>query len=60
MLILYRIKWCACLSQFCQSNVLGCLGMYWQYALNMEEYDIAQQLRNKLTEVGSLIFDPHY
>lgn len=23
----------------------------WQYALNLEQYDIAQQLRNKLTEV---------
>lgn len=29
--------------------------MRWQYALNTEQYDIAQQLRNKLTEVRPLI-----
>lgn len=28
-----------------------------QYALNMEQYDIAQQLRNKLTEVGCQFTD---
>ncbi|TQD87216.1 hypothetical protein C1H46_027251 [Malus baccata] len=34
-----------------QSNKHLILGMHWQYALNTEQYDVAQQLRNKLTEV---------
>lgn len=28
----------------------------WQYALNLEQYDIAQQLREKLTEVYDMIY----
>lgn len=27
----------------------------WQYALNLEQYDIAQQLREKLTEVYEMM-----
>lgn len=33
----------------------SCFGIMEQCALNMEQYDIAQQLRNKLTEVRFLI-----
>ena len=33
------------------SQIFFFFGIKWQFALNMEEYEIAQQLRDKLTEV---------
>ena len=56
-LILYILNWC---SIYCSFIVLISLFIFlgleyaWQYALNLEQYEIAQQLRNKLTEVSPL------
>lgn len=37
---------------WCYTNIILFLGnVKWQCALNLEQYEIAQQLRNKLTEV---------
>ena len=37
----------------CLTSLFSWFGMHtWQYALNLEQYEIAQQLRNKMTEVS--------
>ena len=41
------------LEEFAAEETLNHLLSTLQYAMNLEQYDVAQQLRNKLSEVGS-------